>query len=142
MSEAGEGQTVGRRPVSRHRRHRENGSGRKRMVGIRLDDAEYAELVAAASRVGLTPSSYAAACAMAAARNTTPPVEVPARRAIVELQEARTQVRRFAVNVNQAVAALNATGQAPEWMRTAIEGAGRAVARVEAAALEAQRTLR
>jgi hypothetical protein len=43
-------------------------------------------------------------------------------------------VRRFGGNVNQAVAALNSTGEAPEWLGTAVELATRAVRQVDAAA--------
>ena len=47
---------------------------------------------------------------------------------------ARAQVRRFGGNVNQAVAALNSTGEAPDWLSQAVELTARAVGRVDAAA--------
>jgi len=53
---------------------------------------------------------------------------------LAELVAARVQVRRFGGNVNQAVAALNATGEAPAWLASAVELAGRAVRRVDEAA--------
>ena len=56
------------------------------------------------------------------------------RAALAELMSARVQVRRFGTNVNQAVAALNASGEAPEWLGQAVALAGRAVARVDEAA--------
>jgi len=45
----------------------------------------------------------------------------------------RLAIRRFAVNVNQAVAALNSTGQAPVWLSSAVAGADRAVLSADAA---------
>ena len=47
---------------------------------------------------------------------------------------ARAAVRRFGGNVNQAVTALNVTGEAPEWLGQAVQLTARAVARVDAAA--------
>ena len=50
-----------------------------------------------------------------------------------ELVEARTQLKRFGVLVNQAVAALHSTGSPPASLVHAIELAARAVRRVDAA---------
>ena len=72
--------------------------------------------------------------ALAAARGTVPPAPSQSREALVELMAARAQVRRFGGNVNQAVAQLNSTGEAPEWLGTAVELATRAVRQVDAAA--------
>jgi len=47
---------------------------------------------------------------------------------------ARAQVRRFGGNVNQAVAALNSTGETPQWLAQAVELTSRAVRQVDAAA--------
>ena len=63
-----------------------------------------------------------------------PPAPSAAQQALAELVVARAQVRRFGTNVNQAVAALNATGQAPEWLERAVAVTARAVARVDEAA--------
>ena len=43
-------------------------------------------------------------------------------------------MRRFGGNVNQAVAALNSTGEAPEYLVRAVELTARAVRRVDEAA--------
>jgi ABC-type transporter Mla subunit MlaD len=72
--------------------------------------------------------------ALAAARGTVPPTPSATRQALAELMAARTQLRRFGTNVNQAVAALNATGEAPEWLALAVETTARAVRRVDEAA--------
>ena len=50
-----------------------------------------------------------------------------------ELVQARLALRRYGVNVNQAVAALNSGGQVPVWLERAVAGSDRAVARVDAA---------
>jgi hypothetical protein len=39
--------------------------------------------------------------------------------------QAHTQLRKFGTNVNQAVAAFNATGQAPEWLKSTVTLCGR-----------------
>jgi hypothetical protein len=57
------------------------------------------------------------------------------RQALAELMAARTQLRRFGTNVNQAVAALHTTGEAPEWLAPAVEVTARAVRRVDEAAV-------
>jgi hypothetical protein len=54
--------------------------------------------------------------------------------ALAELMAARGQVRRFGSNVNQAARALNALGEAPDWLDHAIAVANRAVAGVDEAA--------
>jgi hypothetical protein len=101
---------------------------------LRYDDVELARVAQAARRAGLTPSGYAAAAALAAADGREPPAADALREALAELMAARTQVRRFGVNVNQAVKALNATGHAPEWLDTAVLMADRAVQRLDEAA--------
>jgi hypothetical protein len=100
---------------------------------LRYDDAEFAAVLDAAKRSGLTPSGIAAEVALAYATESQPPVGDPLREALIELMQARTQVRRFAVNVNQAVAVLHGTGEAPEWLGRAVELTTRAVARLDVA---------
>jgi hypothetical protein len=65
---------------------------------LRFDDAEFAAVLDAAQRSGLTPSGYAAEVAIAVATESRPPEGDPFREALVELMQARTQVRRFAVH--------------------------------------------
>jgi hypothetical protein len=122
-------------------RHRAPGRDRSHVVpsrghriNLRYDELEFAAVSAAARRVDLTPSGYAALATLAAATDGTPPLPEPMREALAELMAARTQVRRFGVNVNQAVRELNATGTAPEWLDRAVELTARAVARLDAAA--------
>ncbi|MBF5083047.1 hypothetical protein [Quadrisphaera sp. INWT6] len=123
---------VGPRP-GRARRYTR---ARDRQVKFRATAEEYELLAEAARSAGLTPSGYAAEAALAAARGVRAPSLTPVREALVELMAARTQVRRFAVNVNQAVRALNASGEAPEWLATAVAITDRAVERLDGAAAE------
>jgi hypothetical protein len=118
--------------VTRHRDHRSPARGRR--ITVRLDDTELAAIELAAGRAGLTPTGYVGAVALAAARGTVPPTPSATRQALAELMAARTQLRRFGTNVNQAVAALHATGEAPEWLAPAVETTTRAVRRVDEAA--------
>jgi hypothetical protein len=129
----GESVVSGRRPAGvRDRRHQR--PGRPRQLKLRLSESEFAELVEAAVDAGLTPSGYAAEAALAAARGTRPSAGQPWRAALGEVMAARAQVRRFGVNVNQAVRVLNATGEAPEWLRQAVETTEQAVLSLDEAA--------
>ncbi len=59
---------------------------------------------------------------------------------LAELIQARLALRRFGVNLNQAVAAINSGAPVPVWLEQAVAGGDRAVARVdEAAAAVARR---
>jgi hypothetical protein len=98
---------------------------------LRFDAAEFAAVLDAAQRSGLTPSGYAAEVAMAVATESRPPEGDPFREALVELMQARTQVRRFAVDVNQAMSVLHTTGEAPEWLACATDQTTQAVARLD-----------
>jgi len=131
---AGGGGDCGERSLvsTRHRDHRFPARGRR--ITVRLDDAEHAAIELAAGRAGLTPTGYVGAVALAAATGSVGPAPSEMREALAELVAARAQVRRFGGNVNQAVAALNATGEAPVWRGQAVELAGRAVRRVDEAA--------
>ena len=116
----------------RDRRHRF--PGRKKSVLLRCTDDEFEQLAAAARRSGLTTSGYAAEAALAAAHGSQPPRSEPWREALAEVMAARAQVRRFGSNVNQAVRALNVTGEAPEWLDRSVALTGNAVAELDRAA--------
>lgn len=122
-----------RRATGRDRRHVR--PGRPRQVKIRYTEDEYASLAEAARLAGLTPTGYAAEAALAAASNSVPPSTAPWRLALAELMAARGQVRRFGSNVNQAARALNALGEAPDWLDRAVAVTERAVARLDDAAV-------
>lgn len=76
-----------------------------------LTDEEFGELGAAAARAGLARGAYAAEAALSVARGVTSPADSPFRGALGEFVRAAGLVRRIGVNLNQAVAKLNATGQ-------------------------------
>ena len=96
-----------------HRRTRRQGRSRLCRISISVDQDEHAELGRAAQQEGLTLSAFVAEKALAAARHLTPPATGPFREALAELVRATVQVQKVGVNLNQAVAALNATGEPP-----------------------------
>jgi hypothetical protein len=130
----------GSEPGVRHRSH--GRPGRERRVNLRLSGEEYSALVAAAGMAGLTPAGFATEAALAAARGEAVPDHGRLRQLLLELMAARTQVRRYGVNVNRAVAQLQAAGEAPGWLERAAAGADRGVARLDAAAGEVAGVLR
>ena len=85
--------------------------GRRYRVHFSLTAGELAAVEEAAGRAGLARGAYAAQVVLAAAGGTTAGPEAPAREALRELVRASGLVRRIGVNLNQAVAKLNATGQ-------------------------------
>ena len=93
-----------------------------------LTGEEYAILVEAAGRAGMARRAYAAQAALAAAANgTTISGQDPLELVLIELMRAAGLVRRIAINLNQAVAKLNATGQpAGELLRYAADSTRRA----------------
>ncbi len=117
--------------VVRHRRHRF--PARDRVVKVRYDDRELAVLAAAANRAGLTVAGFLAGAGLSVAGQGLPPSQAADRELLAELLRLRLAIRRYAVNVNQAVAALHATGDAPIWLSRAVTGAHQAVLSADAA---------
>ncbi len=115
----------------RHRRHRF--PARDRVVKVRYDDREHAALVAAAERAGLTVAGFLAGAGLSVAGQGPPPSQAADRELLVELLRLRLAIRRYAVNVNQAVATLHSTGDAPVWLARAVAGAHQAVLSADAA---------
>ena len=70
-----------------------------------------ARSAAAADRAGLAKGAFAAQATLIIARSGTTPSDSPLREALGEFIRAAGLVRRIGVNLNQAVAKLNATGQ-------------------------------
>ena len=79
-----------------------------------LTEEEYAEVSAAARQAGLARGAYAAEATLAVARGAVTTPDAPLRDAFYALDRAALLVRRIGVNLNQAVAKLNATGQPTE----------------------------
>lgn len=117
--------------VVRHRRHRF--PARDKVVKVRYDERELAVLAAAADRAGLTVAGFLAGAGLSVAGQGPPPSQAADRELLGELLRLRLAIRRYAVNVNQAVAALHSTGQAPVWLSRAVAGADQAVLSADAA---------
>jgi hypothetical protein len=98
-------------PTGRQRRRSRQGTRRPRSVRVCLSEAEHAEVAGAASRAGLAQGAYAAEAVLAAARGVMITPDAALREILSRLDRAIIQVRRVGVNLNQAVAALHATGQ-------------------------------
>lgn len=109
MSEAAESPF----PLDQRRRVRHPGRQRPCRIAISVDEAERGELERAAREEGLTVSAYVADKALAAARHVTPSNVGPLREALADLVRATFHVQKVGVNLNQAVAALNSTGEDP-----------------------------
>ncbi|MBV9449961.1 MAG: DUF1778 domain-containing protein [Streptosporangiaceae bacterium] len=99
--------------AGQRRRSRHRGTSRSCRIAISVDSAERAELERAARSEGLTVSAFVAEKALAGARQSIPVAVGPLREALAELIRATVQIQKVGTNLNQAVAALNATGQAP-----------------------------
>jgi hypothetical protein len=126
---SGDGQLI---VAPRHRRHQF--PGRSRAIKVLYDEVEYAGVQRAAASVGLTTTGFVAAAALQLADPTAPSRlggQDLGRAVLTELLAARTALRRYGVNVNQAVAALNSGVGAPIWLHQAVAGCDRAVGRVD-----------
>jgi hypothetical protein len=117
--------------VVRHRRH--HFPARGRVVKFPYDDREHAALAAAAERAGLTVAGFLAGAGLSVAGQGPPPSQAADRELLAELLRLRLAIRRYAVNINQAVAALHTTGDAPVWLSRAVAGAHQAVLSADAA---------
>ena len=117
--------------VVRHRRH--HFPARDRVVKVRYDDREHAELAAPADRAGWTVAGFLAGAGRAVAGQGPAPSQAADRELLAERLRLRLAIRRYAVNVNQAVAALHSTGDAPVWLSRAVAAAHQAVLSADAA---------
>jgi len=111
--------------------------GRVRRINPSFSVDEHAEVVAAARRAGLTPTGFCAVVVLAAARGesgvaSSASAEYEALRDLqADLFAARSALNRVGGNLNQAVAALHATGEPPAWLRTVVAMCARAVAALD-----------
>lgn len=80
-------------------------------VGFKLTRQEFDVLADAAQRTGRAMGAYAAEAALAAARGESAGMRMQLPELLQELMRAAGLVRRIGINLNQAVARLNATGQ-------------------------------
>jgi hypothetical protein len=100
-----------RQPQKPSRRRTRQRVKRRRTVRFDLSDEEFGELADAADRAGLARGAFAAQAALLAARSGSVVGDSALREALGEFVRAAGLVRRIGVNLNQAVAKLNATGQ-------------------------------
>ncbi len=101
--------TIADRSEGQGGRRPRQASKRPYRVEFSLTSEEFGWLEAAAERAGRARGAYAAEAALAAARGG--PAGTPLPELLRELIRAAGLVRRIGVNLNQAVAKLNATGQ-------------------------------
>ena len=127
---------------ARSRRRSRQPVRRVRSVRFGLTEEEYGEVGEAAEQAGMAKGAYAAHATLAAARGLMNPADAPFRQALTELIRAAGLVRRIGVNLNQAVAKLNTTGQrSGDLLPFAAECVQRAE-RLDAAAEAVRRRLR
>ncbi len=121
-----------RRRVQRRGPNRER---RRHRINLRLDDDEWATIHGAAERSGLSDAGWCTEVGLAAAAGSTLPTPSVSRDALAELTLAQRQLRKYATNVNQAVAALHSTGAVPDYLVAAIATTDTAARRLSDAAL-------
>ena len=117
-----------------------SGSGGRRSRGrvprepafrIKLSSAEKAAVRAAAARADLAPGAFAAQAVVDVAEDWVRPGPAVRRELAAELMEIAHLVGRAGVNLNQAVAGLNATGQPGPDLEPAAAFCMRTVRRVD-----------
>jgi hypothetical protein len=97
--------------ASKPRRRSRQPVKRSRTVRFDLSEEEFTEVGVAAKQAGLAKGAYATQVVLSAARSGGVPGDSPLRDSLGEFIRAAGLVRRIGVNLNQAVAKLNATGQ-------------------------------
>jgi hypothetical protein len=108
---------------------------------VKLSAAERATLAAAADRAGMALAAYLCEAAMDAAEHRAVPVPKVQREILAELLRVRGLVRRIGVNLNQAVARLNATGEPGPDLESAAAYCARVLGHVDQAAEQVRRRL-
>lgn len=115
---------------------------RSHRVEFSLTGKEFEVLEAAAGRAGLARGAYAAEVALAAARGEQVATDSPFPELLRELIRASGLVRRIGVNLNQAVAKLNATGQRSDDLLPYAAESLRRAEHIDAAAEKIRKALR
>jgi hypothetical protein len=110
-------------------------------VHFSLTEQEFAALQDAAGRAGLARGAFAAQVVLAHVTGSGAGPEASAREALRELVRAAGLVRRIGVNLNQAVARLNATGQRPGELLWYAQESMRRAGRLDEAAEQVRKAL-
>ena len=132
---------AGRGEAQGSRRPRQQAK-RSRRVGFSLTGEEYTLLEAAAGRAGRATAAYAAEAALMAAQGRSMEQDTLFHELLRELMRASGLVRRIGVNLNQAVAKLNATGQRSGDLVPYAAASLRRAERLDAVAEEIRKALR
>jgi len=130
---------VGSLPAGRRSRQL---ARRPHRVEFSLTDEEFEDLASAAGRSGMARGAYAAEAALSVVRGATSSADTTFREALGELIRAAGLVRRIGVNLNQAVAKLNATGQRSDDLLAYAAESIRRARKLDDAAEEIRRKLR
>ena len=141
---AGDGPATVEGPVGAPARYRVRpAAARPRAVKVLYGEDELATVSRAAAQVGLRPSSYVAAAALARAQGAAAPTSHSASRELLtELMRTRAAVRQYGTNLNQIAAAMNSgVAGPPVWLADAVAGAARATASIDEAAGQLRRRL-
>jgi hypothetical protein len=139
MADTGSGQARRRGQGSRRKRQQ---PGMSRRVHFSLTEQELTALEEAAGRTGLSRGAFAAQVVLAHVNASGAGPEAPDREALRELVRAAGLVRRIGVNLNQAVARLNATGQRSGDLLWYARESMRRAERLDAAAEQVRKALR
>ena len=126
----------------RQRRREHDDEARPHSIRFALSEQEHATVKEAASRAGLAKGAYAAEATLASARGFAAEPDTGFREALEELTHASQLVRKIGVLLNQAVAKLHATGQAPGELGPCAQTCMRRVERLDQAAEQVRRALR
>src|SRR5262249_39673188 len=108
----------------------------------RLSKAELAAVTAAADRAGLALAAYIIQAGLDRAEHRSAPISEVQREALAELIRAAGLVRRIGVNLNQALARLNATGAPGPDLGPIADYCMRVLGRIDEAAMTIQRQLK
>jgi hypothetical protein len=111
------------------------------VVQFSLSEEEFEEVCLAAGRLGLARGAFAAQVVLAAVRGEAAPSVSPVREALVEVMSAAGLVRRAGTNLNQAVAKLNATGEAGAELVPAAAFCVRVIRRLDEVAEQLRRAI-
>jgi hypothetical protein len=87
-------------------------------VNVCLSDTEYRTVSVAAHAAGLTPTGFVAEAVIAAARGGERLSDDGLRRVVLELMQARAQLRRYGNNINQAARVRTPVGSRRSGSRT------------------------
>jgi hypothetical protein len=121
MSEA---TTAEPQAVQRGRDRRHRFPGRDCRLTPRFTAAEVAQIETAAAAVGLTQTGFCAEAALSTAHGVRSSLLDPAHETFADVQaelfDTRVALGRIGTNLNQAVAALNATGDPPDWLKRVV----------------------